>query len=348
MAKEDFTTYTESDPNSQITKTTNRVTFTGFQRKDNAYVVKDFGVDFFSGDFSSLITVFVSAHSAVNEIAGVWVMANEGALNLRALWTGNKNAIFLRFEQQAGVTKLAFYEFDVGNFIGGQSFNITLSTIYYIKITRDESVGSFGAAKCFIYTDAARTTLVATLTVTLNSAKRDYRYLYPLSCWGAGTTHSITGFTKDLEIETSIANLLQVSTQAMTVITATTATGNGTLDNLGISSVTAHGHVVGTTVDPKTAADGGSPVVEVDNGAGSLGVFTSNITGLLDGQKYYGRAYAKNTQGTVYGANVVFTASLGGGGTQLIPGNLSVVQNRLHWVGNDDGRERFFEGTLVP
>ena len=137
----------------------------------------------------------------------------------------------------------------------------------------------------------------------------------------------------------------EVTTESLTAIANTTATGNGTIVDTGLSAVTAHGHVVDTTVDPKTTADGGSPVVEVDNGAGSLGVFTSSLTGLLLGQKYFARAYIINTEGTVYGANVSWLS--GQSGTQLTAGNLAVVQNRLHWVGHDDGKERFVEGTLV-
>ena len=134
-----------------------------------------------------------------------------------------------------------------------------------------------------------------------------------------------------------------VTTQPVSAIANTTATGNGTIVDTGLSAVTAHGHVVDTTIDPKTTADGGSPVVEVDNGAGSLGVFTSSITGLSLGQTYYTRAYATNTEGTVYGANVAW---ISGHGIQLIEGNLAIVETQIHYV-DADGKERYLEGTLV-
>lgn len=41
--------------------------------------------------------------------------------------------------------------------------------------------------------------------------------------------------------------------------------------------------------------------------AGGLGVFSSNISGLISGTKYYVRAYATNEQGTGYGNEVSFT-----------------------------------------
>lgn len=45
------------------------------------------------------------------------------------------------------------------------------------------------------------------------------------------------------------------------------------------------------------------------NGTG-VGVFTSQITGLAPGVKYYVRAYATNSAGTVYGAQKEFTTPL--------------------------------------
>ena len=73
-------------------------------------------------------------------------------------------------------------------------------------------------------------------------------------------------------------------------------------------------------------------------------MFTSSVTGLLFGQKYFMRAYATNSEGTVYGANVTFTAGIIG--SQISEGNLSIVQTRLHYV-DADGKERWLEGILV-
>lgn len=48
---------------------------------------------------------------------------------------------------------------------------------------------------------------------------------------------------------------------------------------------------------------------KTENGTG-VGVFTSQITGLAPGVKYYVRAYATNSAGTVYGAQKEFTTPL--------------------------------------
>ena len=148
----------------------------------------------------------------------------------------------------------------------------------------------------------------------------------------------ISGYTENLELFAVLTEALQVTTQSMTAITNTTATGNGTIVNLGLSSVTAHGHAWNTSIDPLTSDN------SVDNGAGSLGAFTSSITILVVGQQYFMRAYATNSEGTVYGANVTFIA--GNIGSQLIDGNISIVQTRLHYV-DSSGKERYLEGILV-
>ena len=94
-----------------------------------------------------------------------------------------------------------------------------------------------------------------------------------------------------------------VTTQAVSNIDATTATGNGNITNLGDSAVTAHGVCYNTTGSPTTADD------TTDEGAaGATGAYTTSMTGLTPGTKYYVKAYAINSHGTGYGSEVNFTA----------------------------------------
>ncbi len=92
-----------------------------------------------------------------------------------------------------------------------------------------------------------------------------------------------------------------VTTQAMTVIASTTATGNGNVTGLGVPAATQHGHCwsinhLPTVSDSKTT-----------NGVPSAGAYTSSLTGLTVGTKYYVRAYIQGPWGTLYGAEVAFT-----------------------------------------
>ncbi len=93
-----------------------------------------------------------------------------------------------------------------------------------------------------------------------------------------------------------------VTTQAVTGIGLITATGNGTITDLGYSNPTAHGVCWNTSGTPTTTDS------HTDEGAtAATGAFTSNMTGLSPVTTYYVRAYATNTAGTVYGNEVSFT-----------------------------------------
>lgn len=94
-----------------------------------------------------------------------------------------------------------------------------------------------------------------------------------------------------------------VTTQAATSVADTTATGNGTVVNIGGSSLTERGVVVSTSINP-TIADSKF----VASGT-TTGAFTASITGLSPSTVYYCRAYATNAIGTAYGDNVSFTTT---------------------------------------
>jgi uncharacterized repeat protein (TIGR02543 family) len=107
------------------------------------------------------------------------------------------------------------------------------------------------------------------------------------------------------EYLTSGTSLPTVTTQAVTDITATTATGNGTIAAPGVPSPSQHGVVWSTSIDPTTADN-----KTTDGAVGGAGAFTSAMTGLTPGTLYHVRAYATNTEGTVYGDDVSFTTLL--------------------------------------
>ncbi len=90
-----------------------------------------------------------------------------------------------------------------------------------------------------------------------------------------------------------------VTTQAVTNINSTTATGNGTVVSDGGSTITERGVCWNTSPNPTTANSKAST-------SGTTGVFSVSMTGLSSTTLYYVRAYAINANGTVYGDNVTF------------------------------------------
>jgi methionine-rich copper-binding protein CopC len=95
-----------------------------------------------------------------------------------------------------------------------------------------------------------------------------------------------------------------VTTQAVSNIGTTNATGNGTITDLGNPNPTAYGICYGTTTNPDITGS------KVDKGAASAtGAFTAQLTGLTFGTTYHARAFATNNAGTVYGTDVMFTTN---------------------------------------
>ncbi len=95
-----------------------------------------------------------------------------------------------------------------------------------------------------------------------------------------------------------------VTTTAVTSVSETGALSGGNTTDEGTSTVTARGVCWGAAANP-TFADS-----KTTDGTG-VGTFTSAVTGLTPGTLYHLRAYATNTEGTGYGADVTFsTASL--------------------------------------
>lgn len=96
----------------------------------------------------------------------------------------------------------------------------------------------------------------------------------------------------------------QLSTQATTNITSTTATANGNITLQGNPAITQHGHCWSTTPGP-TILDN-----KTNNGpVSSTGAFTSALSNLTPGTTYYVKSYVTNPNGTFYGAEVVFSTS---------------------------------------
>jgi hypothetical protein len=91
-----------------------------------------------------------------------------------------------------------------------------------------------------------------------------------------------------------------VTTQAVSNITASTATGNGNVTSDGNSTVTERGIVWNTTGNPTTAD------TKV-TASGTTGSYSASLTSLTANSVIHVRAYATNAIGTSYGNEVTFS-----------------------------------------
>jgi hypothetical protein len=100
---------------------------------------------------------------------------------------------------------------------------------------------------------------------------------------------------------TTLVDLPVVTTTAATAITKVSAVSGGEVTYDGGGTLTARGLAWSTTANP--TIDG---TVVLDSGTG-ISVFISNLTGLVLNTTYHVRAYATNSAGTAYGADISFT-----------------------------------------
>lgn len=127
-----------------------------------------------------------------------------------------------------------------------------------------------------------------------------------------------------------------VTTQAVSDIAGTTATGNGNVTSDGGASITERGVCWNTGGTPTTSDSKATA-------SGTTGAYTASITGLSVSTLYYVRAYAINSVGTSYGDQVNFTTTDGktrsvytSNGTFTVPAGVTSVTVKA-WGGGGGG-----------
>ena len=111
-----------------------------------------------------------------------------------------------------------------------------------------------------------------------------------------------------------------LSTTALTNTTTTTTTSGGNITNDGGATITARGVCWSTSQSPTIAND-----KTTESGSFGSGSFTASITGLTRGTRYYLRAYATNSSGTAYGAQVTFETVFGNIGDEYQGGKIAYI-----------------------
>jgi uncharacterized protein (TIGR02145 family) len=135
-------------------------------------------------------------------------------------------------------------------------------------------------------------------SLTITDLQADVRYLF--RSYGMAGPVPFSSTTRDV---TTRNGSITLTTLEVIDISSTTATTGGEITDDGGSPVTARGVVWGTSENPTLESNLG----QTSNGTGT-GSFTSNLMGLTPGATYYVRAYATNSVGTAYGAQIGFDA----------------------------------------
>ncbi len=205
--RQDYTGYTATCGTGATNAVAGSIVATNLVTKGTNFIYKDMTADFFSGDFEHTFQFTVSLNNTVPQTF-LWALANDitkaiGAhvqagtsLILGAMWHGTAAT-------QGGSGKLQILEGDGTDIVAAAgTAALALSTKYWVRICRDESVGTYGTLYCYIYSNAAMTELVEVITNTLD-AKTDFRYLYGISSWGHSTagTDQLSGTIELLTLD---------------------------------------------------------------------------------------------------------------------------------------------------
>ena len=213
---------------------------------------------------------------------------------------------------------------------------LTTNTTYYIRAYATNSVGTaYGNEVSFtsllpaptITNFPAITKNYGDASFTLTQPNSNSTGLFTYSCDNtgvatiSGSTVTITGvgisvITATQSATTSYASglitatltvnaiLPTLTTASATNIAATTATSGGNITSNGGATITISGVCWNTSQNP-VATDS-----HTTNGSTTVS-FVSSLTGLTVSTTYYVRAYATNSAGTAYGANISFTTTNG-------------------------------------
>jgi len=160
----------------------------------------------------------------------------------------------------------------------------------------------------------------------------------------AGAGNWLSDSSKDAMFEDwgePLVSAPTVTTQAVDPIGTTTATGKGNITDTGGENCDHRGIVYGKTSrgDPGDTKYDATDYDDYEDESGDFGTgaFTRALTGLDSGTVYYARAYAHNSGGYSYGAEVsfttIFTQAVGGGST-AIAGSLANVLTHFLSVGS--------------
>lgn len=177
LTVEDFTTYTEVDQNSHLSKTAYHVDFKAYYNED-CYLYKDKGANHFGSVWEHKIDVTAIDRSG-NSLALCEGLANAIDDYKHA---GNEVGVYIYYSNGAASYRIYLFEYySSTEYV--QAYSISAGTSYYLTIKKDGT-----ALTCKIYSDSARTNLLTTLSLTLH-ADLSYQYVYAAQSSNTGSAY---------------------------------------------------------------------------------------------------------------------------------------------------------------
>jgi len=303
---ENLSTYTEVNPTGFMTVNDTTVNVYGMPCSGSDYVYYDFGAGYFGGNFILDYSLQITYATALgifypvilSNALGSWATINNGgesSIGLRILGDANDTSL------QQTYTGAGYQSVPDNSW--------SLSTQYYCRLKRDESVGTYGTLYHYWYSDAARTILVDTQTLTIAQGSYDYQYLMLATSYGSGATGAVSCLVSDVYVYNGAGAPAIVNNDSAVVSYNTdigmyyvTVSANLTDDGSANTTVTYY---------YKNDTEGGEWEAGVMGGYQSIGAvdmglwLAGNNTG--DTYSYYARAV--NDYGTANSATKTFSLS---------------------------------------
>ena len=204
MAIENFTTYTEVDPNSKITVTSSKVSWDDLSRNEQAYVYKAMGYQFFDKDFTHKFKVQFSDYKNGYTLRVTHWALSENVDDERGWYENSYNAVNLFVYNYDWRIYLRIY--DLGSPTSDTWTGAQESTTYYITITRDRDGGTNNSGRytAYICTNGyygEGGNLEETLQVdSQHTQPIDWHYIFACNTYNDGNPQSCDGFTEDLDL----------------------------------------------------------------------------------------------------------------------------------------------------
>jgi len=198
-AREDFTTYTETDPGADIAKTANTITLTNFDgRNTDSCVYYDYGVNYFSADFTHQFSFVRDSYTGVLGHY-MWMMAN-AVDDAQGIDTANGD--FIGVKCVSNDLQLAICE--NGTLRTTQYNNFLDDVRYYVTVNRDDDAGAASTGRMTVtvctgnYSGGYRSTVMSTLTLDCSAGEQnDFRYLYAVNSSNDATAGTVVTGTID-------------------------------------------------------------------------------------------------------------------------------------------------------
>ena len=196
MATEVFTNYTEVDANNKLTVTSSRATGANVGRDEEVYLYKDFGPNYFNNLYVTfeLYVASTSVYAIDPNIAAVGGMGFANVVDDVSGFSATDINVMIGTEP-INAFKLWLVR---GPGAASDVYIGAADTIYYCLLER--AVDS-DTVTLKIYSDAARTTLLDTLTISGVGVTTQWRYCYGFVNWDGGYAGTeFDGYVQNLNI----------------------------------------------------------------------------------------------------------------------------------------------------